>query len=195
MSNLAPPPAALKRPLAERRQLPSRWYLTDARRTPDPLTAIGRLRPGDGVIFRHYEAPNRGELAGRVATLCRRRGLILLIAGDSALARRVGADGVHLPEYQLERPTNGAVRFLTAAAHSRRALMRAWRLGVDAALVSPVFATASHPGAPALGLHRFARLIAGIDLPIYALGGVDAETGKRLAPFGLAGIAGISLFE
>jgi thiamine-phosphate pyrophosphorylase len=64
-------------------------------------------------------------------------------------------------------------------------------MGVDAVLVSPIFPTASHPGAPALGQRRLAgwTRIAGIS--IYALGGVNAETLRRLKGIDLAGVAAI----
>lgn len=94
--------------------------------------------------------------------LCRQRGLLLLVAADARLARAIGADGLHLPESLVAAP--GWQRFkrpgwlVTAAAHSGAAIARAFSHGADAVLVSPVFPTASHPGGPALGLLRFARL-------------------------------------
>ena len=83
---------------------------------------------------------------------------------------------------------------VTAAAHSRAALFRAARAGADAALLSPVFWTASHPLAPALGPLRFAAWCRSSPLPVYALGGISARTARRLRAGGGAGFAGISGF-
>ena len=78
--------------------MPPLILMTDARRLPNPLAAIRRLASGSALILRHYEAPDRQELAKRLARECRRRGIRLLIAADWRLAAAVGADGIHLPE-------------------------------------------------------------------------------------------------
>ncbi len=83
---------------------------------------------------------------------------------------------------------------MTAAAHDAAAIRRAARHGAHAVLLSPVFATASHPGAPSLGPLRFARLARCSPIPVYALGGITAETARRLAGSGAVGLAGIGLF-
>ncbi|MGZ8283326.1 MAG: thiamine phosphate synthase, partial [Allosphingosinicella sp.] len=66
------------------------------------------------------------------------------------------------------------------------------RSGADILFLSPVFPTRSHPGAPALGPRRFARLARRTRLPVIALGGVDARKGKALSRLGAWGWAGIS---
>ncbi|MBT3536145.1 MAG: thiamine monophosphate synthase, partial [Rhodospirillaceae bacterium] len=81
---------------------------------------------------------------------------------------------------------------ITAAAPSPAAVRRAARQDVDAALLSPVFATASHPGAVELGTVRFANWVRGAPLPVYGLGGISAANGNRLLHSGAAGIAAIS---
>jgi thiamine-phosphate pyrophosphorylase len=177
--------------------LPRLILVTDETRLPDPAAAIRRLPPGAAVILRHYGAPDRPALARRLAALCRRRGVRLLIAGDWRLAAAVGADGVHLPEAMARRGPaawgwGGPRRpgfFITAAAHSPAALWRAARAGADAALLSPVFATASHPGAAGIGVTRFATWCRRAPLPVYALGGIDRRTARRLAGAGAAGFA------
>jgi thiamine-phosphate pyrophosphorylase len=177
--------------------LPLLILVTDEARLPDPAAAIRRLPPGAAVILRHYGAPDRAALARRLAALCRQRGVRLLIAGDWRLAIAVGADGVHLPEAAARRGPaawgRGGPRrpgfLITAAAHSPAALERAARAGADAALLSPVFPTASHPGATGIGVVRFAAWCRKAPLPVYALGGIDRRTARRLAGAGAAGFA------
>jgi len=180
-------------------RLPARWLVTDARRLPDPLPAIRHLQRGDGVLFRHYEWPpaKRLGLARQVAELCRRQGLVLVVAGDARLARAVGADGVHLPQaliHQAATARRGGLALVTAAAHDPGAIAQAARRAIDAVLVSPVFATASHPGAASLGVLRFAALTTEADrkgLSVYALGGITAASFARLRGLPLAGYAAI----
>lgn len=181
--------------------LPTRLLVTDAVRLADPLPAVCRLKPGDGVLFRHYElAPARRLALGlQVARICRQRGLLLLVAGDARLASRLGADGLHLPQKLIRPARRLGTGLMTAAAHDAGAIRRARQAGADAVLISPVFATASHPGASPLGVIGFARLAslaAREGLQVYALGGVTETAMRRLgrvpAAAGFAAITGLS---
>lgn len=173
--------------------------VTDETRLPDPLAAAATLPPGSGVLLRHYGDPARIARACALAALCRRRRLLLLVAADWRLAARLGAAGLHLPEgiarHGVLAPALGWVRrrraLLTVATHSSRALGRAAALGADAALVSPIFPSRSHPGAPVVGplrlglWRRYARPV------LIALGGVSAANAGRLPPGSVGGLAAI----
>ena len=67
-------------------------------------------------------------------------------------------------------------------------------MGADFATLSPVLATASHPGAPYLGWDRFRDLVAELPLPVYALGGMEERHLETAWQSGAVGIAGISAF-
>ncbi len=175
-------------------RLPALLLLTDSLRLPDPRALLPRLPAGSAVILRHADPKARAALAAQLAPLCRRHRLLLLVAGDPALALRVGAAGVHWPERELPRGRWRRPRrtmLVTAAAHGKAAIQAARRAGVDAVLVSPVLPTRSHPGAPVLGIWRFVALVARAPLPVYALGGINRHTARRLAGSGAAGIAAI----
>jgi thiamine-phosphate pyrophosphorylase len=176
------------------RALPPLILMTDPKRLADPCAAAERLPPGSGVILRTYEPPARERLAQELAAIARRRGLALLVAVDSELAAAVGAAGVHLPEALIGRAAMLRRRhdwLITAAAHSLAALHAAARAGADAALLAPVFPTASHPEARALGPALFSALARRTPLPVYALGGIDAHNAPLLLASGAVGIAGI----
>ena len=193
--NLANAAARLQAKSARRKALPTLWLLTDAVRLPDPSAAIAHLPRGSGVILRHTDAKARQALAWKIRPLCRARGLVCLIALDWRLAAAVGADGVHLPE---RGAAAGALLWrrqrkglMTMAAHSARAIERATRLGADAIILAPVFATASHPSARTLGPLRFAALTRATSQPVIALGGITDSTVARLAQARVHGFAAI----
>ncbi len=173
--------------------LPALWLFTDRRRLPDPLAAVARLPRGQaGVVLRHDGDPGRAALGRALARLCRARRLALVVAGDVRLAQALGA-GVHLRGGRwpdggrggaIRRCGPRAAQLLTSSAHTPAELRRARRAGADLAFLSPVFATASHPGAPALGPLRWAALARRAGLPVAALGGVTGGTVRRL-PRGL----------
>ena len=172
------------------RRVPRLWLLSDPVRLPDPAPAAARLPRGAAVIARGMAWPALRALAA----LCRRRGLALFVAGDGRAALRLRA-GLHLPE----RGATGLLPFLLGrgplilAVHGRAGLARGRRLRADAALISPLFATASHPGARPLAPHAWAWLARRAGRPAVALGGVAAATARRVPPqaAGLAAIEGL----
>ncbi|MBI1360233.1 MAG: thiamine monophosphate synthase [Alphaproteobacteria bacterium] len=187
--------SARRKLLAAARRLPPRYTRTGARlppvflmsdpdRTPDLPELVAALPRGWGVIYRHFGADDRFETGARLARICRRRRLTLLVSADPDLALRTGADGVHWPETRLHlrRPRLfGARRIIeTAAVHSRSALRRAAQAGVDAAIVSTVFESGSPSASVPIGPERFRRLARTAPLPVFALGGITANNAGRL---------------
>lgn len=179
---------------------PRLLLVSDEIRLPDPLAAMRRLPPGAGVILRHYGIDRRGNLGKAVAALARRRRLVLLVAGDWRLAAELGADGLHLPEgmarHGLLAGALGWVRrrrcLLLVACHGPMALDRAKVLGAHAALLSPVFPTASHPGVATIGPVRFGLWARRAGIPVIALGGMNRHRLRHLP--GAAGMAAIGGF-
>ena len=156
------------------------------------------LPRGAGVVYRAFGAPNAVTVGRRLARIAARRGLLLFVGADTGLAAAVNADGVHLPERLAHR--RGAVlrlrqRFLvSAAAHDLVAVRTARRSGVDAIVVSPVFASASPSAGRPLGPDRFRRLVLAAGAPVYALGGVNGRSARALANSGAAGLAAVGAF-
>jgi thiamine-phosphate pyrophosphorylase len=176
--------------------VPCLLLMTDDRLSVDWVAAVRALPVGSGVIVRHRDARLREALAMQLQLACRARRVVLLVADDVALAVRCGADGAHVPQAQAARIAGVKQRqprwLVTTSAHDEAAVVRAGRLGADAVLVSPVFATSSHAGAAGLGVVRFAALASRSEVPVLALGGLTLESVTRLHAPGLAGIALIS---
>jgi len=164
--------------------------MTDDVRAPEPLPTILSLPRGSLVILRARDASRRAALAAAIFPRARARGLILLIADDPKLAARLGAHGVHLPQARARQAGHWRVLhphwIITVAAHSLRGLAAG---AADAALLSPVFSTASHPKAPSLGAARARLMARQAMVPVLALGGVDARNAAALR--GFAGLAAI----
>jgi thiamine-phosphate pyrophosphorylase len=170
--------------------VPSLYFFTDPQRTPDPVESAKGLPRGAAVVYRHFGAPDRAHVARKLATLCRSRGLVLLIAADPDLARRVGAHGVHWPEARVAPRTDWS-GIITAAAHSANAIAHAAACSVDACVLGPVFPTRSSSARRPLGLFRASQLARSAQLPVIALGGVNARTARLLAGRGFSGLAAI----
>ncbi|HLY78226.1 MAG TPA: thiamine phosphate synthase [Caulobacteraceae bacterium] len=175
--------------------MPRLFFFTDPARTPDPEAVIRCLPRGAGVVYRAFGDTAAVAKGRRMVRAARRRGLLVLAGADAALAARIGADGVHLPErtavralgVRQARPT----WIVTAAAHSEAAIVRARRSGADAVFLSPVFTSASPSAGPPLGHLRFAALTVGARIPVFALGGVNPTTIRSLKGSGASGVAAV----
>lgn len=139
-----------------------------------------------------FPEAQRESFAAAAMARCQAHGARMLVNGDAQLARAIGADGLHLPARQLlaldRRP---AFPLVAASCHERRELEQAARLGLDFAVLGPVRATATHPGQPGIGWAEFARLAAGLPLPVYAIGGLAKTDLPDALQAGAQGIAAI----
>ena len=173
---------------------PILWLFTDASRGVDPLSAAARLpKHLCGVVFRHDSAPNRAAIGRALARICRARHLVLVVAGDIRLAHALRA-GVHLRAGRWPGPQAAnlrARRCITSSAHGLVDVHRARRAGAQAIFLSPVFATASHPGAAGLGAARWSAMVHQAHAArILALGGITGGTARAL-PRSCAGAGAI----
>ena len=204
MLNLAFGPALRKPkwpPKACHPRLPRAFLMTDTRRLPNPLKIIKFLPHDVTIIFRHYGHSRRKAIAHQLVAQAHRRNIAVLISGDFQLARRTLADGVHLPSHMLANKGVRLIRnappywLITAAVHNHRELKQASNLGVNAALLSPVFNTLTHSNRRSLGLIGLQRLTSVSLIPTFALGGIKFSTAIRLKNSGTVGFGGIGEFQ
>ncbi|WP_246184106.1 thiamine phosphate synthase [Pandoraea anhela] len=119
------------------------------------------------------------------------------LAADGVIAGTVPqADGWHLTSERLMSCATRPVgwKIVSAACHDAAQLAQATRLGLDFVTLSPVLATATHPDATPLGWPTFTTLAAQTSLPVFALGGMRAETLTSARNAGAYGIAAIRAF-
>jgi 8-oxo-dGTP diphosphatase len=137
-----------------------------------------------------WPAAQRLWFAEAVVRLAQPRGALVLINDDEEIARRVGADGVHLSAARLAacggRPD---FSWVGASCHTSGEMAHAAELGLDYALLGPVLPTPTHPEAEGLGWDEFSRLIGGSALPVFALGGMRNAMLATAQEHGAHGIA------
>lgn len=166
--------------------------MTDATKLRNPCAVARRMPARSALILRDYTHPARTALAFRLRNICHQREIALFIGADIALAKHCDADGIHFPSWMQPRAVKG---FMTSAAcHNQSEITRAHARGIDAAILSPAFATTSHPGSKTLGPDQFKQMAAQARLPIIALGGITANNADQLSGKNVVGIAAISAF-
>lgn len=171
--------------------LPQLWLISDARNDATLERTLARLPRGSGLVFRHYHLLPEARRArfDALLGLAHRHGHLVILAGDTALARSWLADGAYAAPDRLGRK-QGMLRLATV--HSLRELARSHRAAADAVLISPVFPTASHPGAQTLGRVRMKLLSAHAQVPVIALGGMTRHRARTARIIRWAAIDGLS---
>ena len=176
-----------------RLDLPALLVLSDPRRTSDPIALARTIPARSGLVYRHFGVADRFDIARMLRTVTREKGCYFAVSADVDLAQDCGADGVHWPEARIGEALHANMQnhglIFTAATHSVRAVHRARQAGIDAAICSPVFDSRSASAGHALGVCRLSLFVRQAVLPVYALGGVNMKTGRRLTGRGLAGLA------
>jgi 8-oxo-dGTP diphosphatase len=163
-------------------QLPSLYLISDLGRFAgrwEFLEALEEaLAAGARLIQLRENSLDDGEfavLAAEVLARSRAHGARVLVNRDPEMARRVGADGIHLSGRRLrqtvDRPLSPPA-LLAASCHTEQDLHRAEAIGADFVVLSPVQPTNSHPGQAGMGWERFRNLCAETRIPVYALGGM-----------------------
>lgn len=132
----------------------------------------------------------------RAKALCKKYGAELLINSAVNGWQAINVDGVHLTSADLmalsHRPN--AVKWVAASCHNEQELQHAEKIGVDFVLISPVLVTDTCPNSKPLGWNTFEKWVTQVNLPVFALGGMQ-EKDRCIAQLkGGQGIAGISLF-
>ena len=151
-------------------------------------------------LLRSYEVKERKKIAKQLLKFCKMKKLKLLIASDIKLAEDINAHGVHFPEYMIKKKIiinwvivkNIKLRknwIITTAVHSLQAIKNAEFFDIDAALLSPVFSSKSHPNEKNLGINKFSKIVKKTKLPIYALGGINIKNIKSLLETDIIGYA------
>jgi thiamine-phosphate pyrophosphorylase len=174
--------------------LPAVWLISDARNDAGLEKALAALPRGSGLIYRHYHLEGPKRLARfralRRVAKAKAKGHMVVLADSALTAQRWGADGIYGAPRALWPRRAGLLHLATA--HDLAELGLAARLGADAALLSPVFATASHPGGGTLGAVRFRLLARQARLPVIALGGMNGKRARALGWPRWAAIDGLS---
>lgn len=132
-------------------------------------------------------------LAGRVLKVTRTAGARLLINQFKGVTTRAAVDGIHFPE---DAPGLHAMRerfpgmLAGASAHSRAAAQLAAADGADFIVFGPIFETPSKAEyGPAKGLAALEEVVAGVPVPVFAVGGVTPGNAIHCVESGAHGVA------
>ncbi len=142
------------------------------------------------VRDKDWPAAQRLWFAEAVVRRAHERGALVVINDNADIARRTGADGLHLSSAGLAAcAARPEFTWVGASCHTADEIARAGQLGLDYALLGPILPTPTHPDNPGLGWDGFMRLARGNTLPVFALGGMRPELMAVAQAHGAHGIA------
>jgi len=135
-------------------------------------------------------------LAVEFVKICKDAGIVSIINDRVDIAVAAGADGVHLGQNDLPveqaRKLQMAPLIIGKSTHSLKQLNAACAEGLTYVGLGPVFATATKPGAGAVGLEYVTgatQVLAGTGIGHTAIGGITPDNVERVLDAGARSIA------
>lgn len=136
------------------------------------------------------------EEALAIKELCRQYHVPFVIDDDVDFAVEIDADGVHVGQNDMQagnvRAILGPDKIVGVTARTVEQALAAQKYGADYLGSGAVFATGSKADARPLDHAVLKQICQAVDIPVVAIGGIDATNVSRLAGCGVDGVAVIS---
>jgi thiamine-phosphate pyrophosphorylase len=128
---------------------------------------------------KHLPDDELAAVAHATRVLCERLGVLFVVNDRPAVAREIGADGIHVGQDDMAvtevREMVGPDMLIGLSTHSPAEIDAVDPSLVDYIGVGPVHATPTKPGRPAVGLELVRYAAAHSPVPFFAIGGLDAS--------------------
>lgn len=131
-----------------------------------------------------------------LAKLCHRYGVPLLINDNVEIARRSGADGVHVGQEDMAaeevRGILGSDMIVGVTAKTVEQALRAQDAGADYLGSGAVFGSSTKLNAKPMTRETLSAITSAVSIPVVAIGGIHSGNILELAGTGIAGVAVVS---
>ena len=155
-------------------------------------TAAAALRGGAGCLQLREKGLSDAELlrrARRLRELTRAHGALLILNDRPDVARLCGADGVHVGQEDLSvaqaRRIAGGERLVGKSTHTLEQFAAALAEAPDYLAIGPMFPSATKPQSRVAGVQALAAVVGRTQIPLVAIGGIDAENCGAMVRAGL----------
>lgn len=178
------------------------YAVTDRRWTGElNLFQQVELAIAGGATFIQLREKNLSESAFEkeaiaIQDLCRAHGIPFVVNDNVEIAKRMGADGVHVGQNDMEagdvRALLGPDAILGVSAQTVEQAKLAEARGADYLGVGAVFPTGSKDDAIEVPFETLKAICEAVSIPVVAIGGISEENVSELKGSGICGIAVIS---
>lgn len=136
------------------------------------------------------------EEALRIKELCAKYKVPFIINDNVELAKKVDADGVHVGQNDMEmqkaRELLGEDKIIGVTAKTIEQAKKAWEAGADYLGSGAVFGSSTKKDAKAMDHQLLQQICESVEIPVVAIGGIDATNVLELAGRKMAGVAVVS---
>lgn len=145
---------------------------------------------------KHSDFDEKLRLATELKAVCSQYGIPLIINDSVEIARLSGADGVHLGQSDTDiseaRKILGEGKIIGATAHNKEEAVKAFEAGADYLGAGAVFPTGTKSDTVPLSFDELKRICSAVEIPVAAIGGINAENITKLEGTGISGAAVVS---
>lgn len=146
-----------------------------------------------GVTLIQYRDKNTEDRAYGILQVCRKYGIPLIINDNTELAAKIGADGVHLGTDDMPvseaRKILGENAIIGATAKTLEQALKAAADGADYIGCGAVFPSGTKKDAVRISVDDLKKICEKINIPVVAVGGINAENISGLQGIKIAGAA------
>lgn len=184
-----------------------RYYITDRNLAGGIERLVEKIAHNLAIGLDMIQIREKDLSAGDLLTLTRTAlalpnpyGTRILVNERVDVALAAGAHGVHLPSRAIPpdriREIVPAGFLVGVSCHDHWELTAAERAAADFVVYGPVFPPRSKPGYSApIGLEGVREAVKLVNIPLFALGGIDEHNAPLCVESGAAGVAAITLFQ
>ncbi|MGN0618720.1 MAG: thiamine phosphate synthase [Ruminiclostridium sp.] len=135
------------------------------------IAAVGVKR----LILREKDLPQEEylRLAAAVSEQCRRFGIDCILHSFPEAARALGISKLHIPLSTLTKELCREFDIVGTSVHSAYEAVRAEKLGVSYVTAGHIFATDCKKGVPPRGLEFLKEVCGAVEIPVFAIGGIN----------------------
>ena len=136
------------------------------------------------------------EKALKVKEICKKYGVLFIVNDRLDIAQAVEADGVHLGQTDMPIEIAREIlkdRFLigTTARNTDEAV-KAELAGADYIGSGAIFGTNTKDDAKKLEMEELKKIVESVTIPVFAIGGINADNVNMLKNIGLQGVCAVS---
>jgi thiamine-phosphate pyrophosphorylase len=127
------------------------------------------------------------ELARKIKEICAETGTDFCINKYAGAARAVGCDALQLSYSDFPALPEKFCR-TGVSVHSVKEAVTAAEKGADFLIAGHIFATDCKKGVPPRGLRFLTEIISNVEIPVFAIGGINEENEHSVLECGAAGV-------
>lgn len=134
--------------------------------------------------------------AKKLQDICREYHVPYVVNDNVEIAIKIGADGVHVGQSDIKgrdiRALIGSDKILGISAGTVEEAIAAQQAGADYIGVGAVFGTSTKKNARNMSIDRLKEIVEAVDIPVVAIGGINASNMSELAGSKVDGVAVVS---